>query len=192
VTNQGIGVTASPAGLSWRPKAPSGGRSRFSPHAVQSDVMPKRRRILKWTGAVGCVVVLGSWGLSTHRAVGYNHCDAKEMIIRSIVVRGGQVHYFRHSYRRAFPGFAPPWAPQRWVMESSPFELGLALPSDVPADTLRRVRVPLWLPFLIVALPTAFLLYRDRKRIPPGHCKTCGYNLTGAKHERCPECGEAE
>ncbi len=149
------------------------------------------RRIVKWTGAVLCVVILGGWGLSTRNAIGYARCDDKKMLIRSIGVQGGQVHYVRHCYRKAFPGFAPPWAPQRWVVESSPFELGLAFPSDVPADTLRIVRVPLWLPFLIVALPTTFMFCRDRKRIPPGNCRKCGYNLTGAEHERCPECGAA-
>ena len=25
--------------------------------------------------------------------------------------------------------------------------------------------------------------------IPPGHCQTCGYNLTGNVSGRCPECG---
>jgi len=28
------------------------------------------------------------------------------------------------------------------------------------------------------------------ERIPPGHCQTCGYNLTGNVSGVCPECGE--
>jgi hypothetical protein len=27
-------------------------------------------------------------------------------------------------------------------------------------------------------------------RIPPGHCRKCGYNLTGNVSGVCPECGE--
>jgi hypothetical protein len=61
---------------------------------------------------------------------------------------------------------------------------------DGRLNQITAVFVPLWLPVFFVALPTAFMFYRDRKRIPPGHCSTCGYNLTGAEHERCPECGE--
>ncbi|MBU0616661.1 MAG: hypothetical protein KKI02_02990 [Planctomycetes bacterium] len=51
--------------------------------------------------------------------------------------------------------------------------------------------IPLWLPFLIVMIPTAFLWWRDRRRIPPGRCQDCGYNLTGNVSGRCPECGQA-
>ncbi len=51
--------------------------------------------------------------------------------------------------------------------------------------------LPLWLPFVAVGGPTAFLIWRDRRRgIPPGHCQTCGYNLTGNVSGKCPECGK--
>lgn len=52
------------------------------------------------------------------------------------------------------------------------------------------VDIPLWLPFFLVALPTGFIFWRDRKRLPPGHCKSCGYNLTGNVSGVCSECGE--
>ena len=47
----------------------------------------------------------------------------------------------------------------------------------------------MWLPLVLVAVPTAFLWYRDSHRFPPGHSQTCGYNLTGNVSGRCPECG---
>jgi len=49
--------------------------------------------------------------------------------------------------------------------------------------------VPLWIPFLLVAIPTAYLFRRDH-RIPQGHCQKCGYDLTGNISGVCPECGE--
>ena len=50
------------------------------------------------------------------------------------------------------------------------------------------VVVPLWLPLLVFGLATAVLWWRDR-RLPPGHCQTCAYDLTGNESGRCPECG---
>ena len=49
----------------------------------------------------------------------------------------------------------------------------------------------LWMPTMLFAIPTAVLWIIDRRRIPPGHCRTCGYNLTGNLSGRCPECGSA-
>ena len=54
-----------------------------------------------------------------------------------------------------------------------------------------QVVVPLWIPLLLVAVPTGVLWWRDRRRIPPGHCRQCGYNLTGNISGVCPECGTA-
>lgn len=42
--------------------------------------------------------------------------------------------------------------------------------------------------FGAVAVPTALLWWRDRP-FPSGHCRQCGYDLTGNVSGRCPECG---
>lgn len=60
-----------------------------------------------------------------------------------------------------------------------------------PVDVfLDLVRVPCWLVVLIAGCPIVLLLWYTRKRIPPGHCQKCGYNLTGNVSGVCPECGE--
>ena len=56
------------------------------------------------------------------------------------------------------------------------------------ARTRYTIILPLWIPFLIAGIPTAFLWWRDG-RIPKGHCQKCGYSLTGNKSGVCPECG---
>ncbi len=50
------------------------------------------------------------------------------------------------------------------------------------------VELPLWIPFVTLAIPTAILWWRER-RVQPGHCRQCGYDLTGNVSGRCPECG---
>ncbi|MCG8405829.1 MAG: hypothetical protein MI923_11590 [Phycisphaerales bacterium] len=57
------------------------------------------------------------------------------------------------------------------------------------AGKMQYIRVPLWLPLLLVAIPTAFIFWRDHRFIPPGHCNECGYNLTSNVSGICPECG---
>ena len=49
------------------------------------------------------------------------------------------------------------------------------------------VIVPMWLPLVVFAIPTAILWRRDR-RPRKGHCPHCGYNLTGNESGKCPEC----
>ena len=54
--------------------------------------------------------------------------------------------------------------------------------------TMREVRVPLWIPFLLSAGASAWLWWRGRG-YPKGRCQKCGYNLTGNVSGVCPECG---
>jgi hypothetical protein len=58
-------------------------------------------------------------------------------------------------------------------------------------------RIPLWAIFIVFAIyPTltaaiiARAWYRHRHYRKQGHCKECGYNLTGNTSGICPECGE--
>jgi hypothetical protein len=50
--------------------------------------------------------------------------------------------------------------------------------------------LPLWIPFLLLALPTTLLFCLDR-RAPSGHCRKCRYDLRGNSSGICPECGQA-
>jgi hypothetical protein len=51
------------------------------------------------------------------------------------------------------------------------------------------VRIPLAPIVLLVAIPTGFAWWRERRSIPPGHCRQCGYDLTGNLSGQCSECG---
>ena len=76
-----------------------------------------------------------------------------------------------------------------WAAGRTTGGLGLTWPR---LDLFRNsfvLKLPLWIPFILVAIPTAVLCWRDRHRPPPGHCQRCGYNLTGNVSGRCPECG---
>jgi hypothetical protein len=52
----------------------------------------------------------------------------------------------------------------------------------------RCLELPLVSLFALVAIPTAYFWWRDSRRVAPGYCQQCGYNLTGNVSGRCPEC----
>jgi hypothetical protein len=51
-----------------------------------------------------------------------------------------------------------------------------------------RVGVPLWAPFLMVAIPAHFLIVATKKRLP-GECRRCGRDLSRSDAAVCPGCG---
>jgi len=63
-------------------------------------------------------------------------------------------------------------------------------PLDHSGITGINAFIPLWLVLLLTAIPTAWLWHRDRRRIRPGCCLRCGYDLTGNMSGICSECGE--
>ena len=54
--------------------------------------------------------------------------------------------------------------------------------------TRTYVFIPIWVLVLLFATPTLWLWRCDRRR-QPGLCIKCGYDLRGADHKVCPECG---
>jgi len=58
-----------------------------------------------------------------------------------------------------------------------------------PTPPLQTVDIPLSFVLIVTAIPTAWLFHRDRRRIRPGCCLRCGYDLTGNPSVVCTECG---
>ena len=78
----------------------------------------------------------------------------------------------------------------RWII-GGPASSPIWLPAhNATSSGWTAYSLPLWIPLLLIAFPTAIIWWRDR-RIPPGHCQHCGYSLTGNTSGVCPECGTA-
>ncbi len=77
-----------------------------------------------------------------------------------------------------------------WTNSNGHFAMGLFQQPVLIVSTNRVfVSTPIWLPVLMVVVPTASLWIRDRPLQRRGFCSNCGYDLTGNVSGTCPECG---
>ena len=134
----------------------------------------RKRRVLKWAGLLASTLIIVASVVSLRWGLHYTKATRPG---------GGNVA----SFGRACVSY-------RWNQRISPERGWWTIrfrewPQWLPVIRPGLIVLPLWIPFLLVAVPTACLWYRDR-RIPPGHCRNCGYNLTGNVSGVCPECGE--
>lgn len=53
---------------------------------------------------------------------------------------------------------------------------------------LWQIRIPIWIPTVLVAIPSFVFWRRNRLHLSGRYCK-CGYDLTGNESGVCPECG---
>lgn len=156
---------------------------------------PRRRAIVKWAGAAGCVSLLALWLLSGWLlltgfvfASGQYMCEAKVLTgrlelschidpdLKGLDFREGP------SIRRVdgWNGGA------MWEWRFSFRHRGAP-----PGSRSWNVKIPLHAPLLALLLPAAYLFYRDRRSLRQsreGRCAGCGYDLSGASG-KCPECG---
>ncbi len=61
----------------------------------------------------------------------------------------------------------------------------------VPGLTRALLSYPFWLPLMPIIIVTVAVWWRERRRVPAGHCWNCRYDLTGNVSGVCPECGKA-
>jgi len=159
----------------------------------------------KWAGLSACFALFGLWVTLINYSAKFT-LDAATQIRMNHGMIGVGRHVGPPSELAAYLGsFPPPRRGWTWtratpnpMFESLRRRWGLQLPiiwspvlSSAPYPNVRWqvFYFPLWIPFLIFALPTAFVWYRDRRRIPVGHCGRCGYDLTKNESGVCPECG---
>lgn len=55
-----------------------------------------------------------------------------------------------------------------------------------------HIKVPVIYAALIAGLPAITASYLRSRRLPPGACRGCGYDLRGTSGKTCPECGLGE
>jgi hypothetical protein len=136
---------------------------------------------MKWAGAATAVVLGAAYATSVGFFLQYDFGGP------SLTVSRGAVHLFSQRPPLKYP-------PRGWTAgQASPLTKMAWLPDRSVLQGTGRVfemnSLPLWIPFLLVAAPTALLWWRDRRYVPPGHCTVCGYDLRGGTADRCPECG---
>ena len=148
--------------------------------------LSRKLRVCKWAGTVVCVLIVGAfvwnaWNAACFIWVGQEH---------DLVMLGGGWISFQGSLRSFDAITSTHW----WLWhDQKPIDLLSNLPR---LPSIRgtwvsgyRVDLPLWLPFLILLVPTLLLWRRDRRKPHPGFCPRCDYDLTGNTTGRCPECG---
>lgn len=159
------------------------------------------RRVTKWAGAVFCIVLATVGLLSFFRRYGISALPGEGGTWQTTVGNGSWV--LSHSPRSEdYAAFVEAHKAQHgefprkleWDWMVAPIQGNVSvLPSwgkvSSPGFTLYALRFPLWIPFVLVALPTAWLFWADRGRNRPGCC-SCGYSRAGLDAAgACPECG---
>ena len=141
----------------------------------------KLRAFLKWAGLVACVFVLAIWVASFAVPVYPSWLKGDETwfvgVGKGLVECYYQAGVFVHRLGSLFRG------------ESETHWRPILRRTTIGNRTGWYVCLPLWVPLLVLVIPTALLWWRDR-RPPPGFCQVCGYNLTGLPEPRCPECSQ--
>lgn len=137
----------------------------------------RRWRVLKWAGLLLSLLIVVVWLLSLRWSLDYSSAPGRSGFRQMGIAEGALYRIRLGDAQASWDGewsISQDSASPEWGLEWYP----------------GRVIVPLWIPFLLLAAPSACLWWLDRRRIPPGHCLKCGYDLTGNVSGVCPECGE--
>jgi hypothetical protein len=197
---------------------PTRPRSRTNSNVGNSPAFimpPMLRRLFTFCSAISlllCVAVLVQWARSEWRYDEFSWSSRSRMgttcEYRSVglVSEAGQLAIHRQWYTQSQPGGPQDWSPpdgttehrHEWTampahrgryasLANNGFSYGTILRTDL---TSRVLLVPHWCIFVLTAILPAIALreWIRHRRIKPGSCVVCGYDLR-ATPGRCPECG---
>jgi hypothetical protein len=141
----------------------------------------RMRRWFKWCGLVLSMVIAIFWVVSLNWVWICNIADTRVPCTFKICNGGLDFYHYRERASSVFVRWhvrreltRPIWKPGFFLITNAYWGWGIHL--------------SFWIPFLFVAIPTAFLFWHDRRIL--GYCLKCDYNLTGNISGVCPECGE--
>jgi hypothetical protein len=150
------------------------------------------RRRVKWVGVALCLLVLGVYVNSNWYAVAVSKSGTQ-------TTAQARINFGRLTYewvKTTEPGFTP----RAYFHYGRQFGSGIVLgfeghwhrKPNGPIESALLITIPLWLPLLLIAAPTAWLWRTDR-RAKPWQCANCRYDLRGLASQSqpttCPECG---
>ncbi len=134
-------------------------------------------RVGKWAGVIVCLLLVGLFFVSRRLEVRYtNYAQGFWLCLVP-----GAVSY----------AWQPPMAADSyWRFDECDPEIEADWwPSAARRNSHGHVMVPIWMFFVMFAIPTGVLWYGDRRGGSIGRCKRCGYDLTMNVSGQCPECG---
>lgn len=139
------------------------------------------QRFARWLAAGVCVFIMLVWAASL--MIGFVYVRPGTAWNSYVRIAHGQIGV----YSQARPFFPPPT--YRWFVRRIAFAPDWAW--DINIVDLRSwvIILPFWMILSVTAGITGLLWLRPGRRPPPGHCPTCGYDLTGNMTGTCPECG---
>lgn len=145
------------------------------------------RAIARWSGLAACVL-LGATLIASIFCTVSRRDRRYIQRVKVVWIEGGCVGALTSSRPfygpRAVPGVV-------WHIDVlGEARFGPLLPRVTPllGASIQQVELPLWIPLVLVAVPTA-LLWRHHLSHRPGRCARCSYDLTGNTSGICPECG---
>jgi hypothetical protein len=152
---------------------------------------PTLRTFCRWMLTILTVMLVVVWIGSRRYDLlfsRYWNSDGRRMTLTANIVYGG----FYFSIDRSLHEGEGPSGIDWEVGRDKLFLRYLAISFPERVHSVINMRIPLWLPPLLLAIPTA-LMWRTHHiahRRKPGMCKKCGYDITGLVSKgTCPECG---
>ena len=151
----------------------------------------KLRAVLKWTGAGLCALIFAAWFSSRWFGVWLVHVSDQREYVAGMRAGQAWVVWWDHKSQPMSPPGLHLHADRRtsqwmWTVWHT-------------ALKDHGAQVSLHAPLAVLALPVAWLFYRDRRRVRwagTGRCVGCGYDLSGLPQgcgrAVCPECGREQ